>query len=419
MYEGGVGSCLFSHYFRITLINFQFQIPQIVHSNQLSLSNMSLAEKLEMVLKGDGEYPPSVQLPMLMLEVALNRLINSSSAKINTAPMIASFSEVLKDYGGNTLLNIIGHHLPVETRKSVALRAPPPLTKPWCLLTESYVSLLNVLANSGPAQNAEMRGVTLHRHQKGLLVKVFLAESTDGVALSKGLGYDMINDTVTGFTAELTEEQLLQLAGSTPEQVDQFVESHPMVGDAYCTIFTGVSGTASSLVGISYRAKLGTAEDIANYRKPLMEMVKQCCCCLVDKTICVRPDPNGPCNACCKKNRTCIIGEVMTFSSDCESGKTGREEYWILFYLSFSTTIHTAQYTFMSKAEVTLIKLPDPGHLVKLYRNGKNLCIKLELYEHYRHFSCSVVPLAQFKMWSSTHANFTDAFGLQPYGVAT
>lgn len=85
-----------------------------------------------MVLKGDGEYPPSVQLPMLMLEVALNRLINSSSAKINTAPMIASFSEVLKDYGGNTLLNIIGHHLPVETRKSVALRAPPPLTKPWC-----------------------------------------------------------------------------------------------------------------------------------------------------------------------------------------------------------------------------------------------------------------------------------------------
>ena len=47
---------------------------------------MSLAEKLEMVLKGDGEYPPSVQLPMLMLEVALNRLINSSSAKINTAP---------------------------------------------------------------------------------------------------------------------------------------------------------------------------------------------------------------------------------------------------------------------------------------------------------------------------------------------
>ena len=55
----------------------------------------------------------------------------------------------------------------------MALRAPPPLTKPWCLLTESYVSLLNVLANSGPAQNAEMRGVTLHRHQKGLLVKVF------------------------------------------------------------------------------------------------------------------------------------------------------------------------------------------------------------------------------------------------------
>ena len=71
------------------------------------------------------------------------------------------------------------------------------------------------------------------------------------MALSKGLGYDAINNVVTDFPNQHTIEQLEQLADSTLEQVDQFVESHLMVSTAICTLLSGVGGTVGGLISTS------------------------------------------------------------------------------------------------------------------------------------------------------------------------
>ena len=284
---------------------------------------MTLEQKLNLVVtKTNDEIPKELELPALLLEAGLNHYLNPSSAKSYTQPVLAAFSELLNDYGGNTLLELTSQFLPVENRKSVTARTLPPLTTTGVLAC-SYISLLKLLATSGPAIGTDVRGVTMHRHAHGLLVTVYLAESSDGVALSKGLGHDMINNIVTGFVKPPTEPELVSLAQMTPEEVDAFVYHHPMVSTAICTILMGVSGTASSLVTIDYRSKLGTAQDIAESRKPLLAMVKKCASCLEANVECSRVYTDDPCLACKSKHCACIVGELVSFSSDCESGVLG------------------------------------------------------------------------------------------------
>lgn len=304
---------------------------------------MPLEQKLVMAEKA-GTVTAGIRLLEEMLHMSLNKALCPSSDSAPTSKshaMVAALSDTIREYAGAGLLNALRLYLPLDTAESITARSPPPTTRSGCMV-ESYVTLLRVLAQHGPARGTQTRGIIVECH--GALVRVYLAESADGITLARRIGHDTVNDYVTGFEQEPTDEQLEALGRMTMDEVSDFVETHPLVSSAILTMLSGISGTASAPVFVSYRAKLGTAADVAEARKPLEAMVKCCANCLESGKDCVRGcdtctesgrvctrceelgitstvASRRPCIQCVQKKTPCIVGELLTYSSDCESGE--------------------------------------------------------------------------------------------------
>jgi len=352
---------------------------------------MTVEEKAAAVEEqSGGELPEGIKMQLVMLNQSLDEMLAPSRASIKTTvafPAVAAFSDLLRDYGGNTLLTIVRGFLPVDGVRAVRARAPRPATTSECLV-ESYVTLLRLINTHGPVTGATRRGVTVAG--SGQLVTILLAESTDGISLAKGLGHDTVNNMVTGFVDTLSHSDLEKLGGSSQGEVNTFIASHPMVGTSILTMLSGVSGTASAPVMVSYRAKLGTAADIEESRKPLWRMILKCAECLASGADCQRQCSDcsatvfcgrcralglrqdfvqgpRPCFTCLEAHIPCVVGQLISCCSDCESGKIGFSEGTLLPKFFF-----VGQFTFIKnhKDDVDQTMLPDAGHLAKLYRNG-------------------------------------------------
>lgn len=240
----------------------------------------------EVRAKYGGQLPASIEMQLAMLHCSLDEVLAPSLASRKTrllSPDVAAFTDLLRDYGGNTLIRMVRNVLPIDSVQAVRARTIPPVTSSCCL-KEPYVALLRLLVSHGPAVGAASRGIV--SAGGGQLVRVLLIESADGNTLSRGLGHDVVNDHVTGFVNGLTNQQLKELAGFTAEQVTAFLDIHPMVATAILTMLSGVSGGASAPASVSYRDKLGTAADIEQARLPLLDMMKCCANCLAAGVAC-------------------------------------------------------------------------------------------------------------------------------------
>ena len=324
-------------------------LPMIGNKSYIQLASMSVAEKLSHVMAShDGAVPIHLQLLVQLLDRGLSiELAPSFACKPSTTtyPVIAQFSDMLRDYGGNTLLGLTRRHLPLDSIRACRSRAPLPIaqsgTLPW-----SVAVLLRLIVGHGPAVDCSRRG--LEFYGDGSLVYVYLVESTDGVSLTRALDFNQAGNVVTGFEHTPTEEQLRALANMTAEEVNAFIDTNPMNGTAIVTMLSGVSGTASAPAMVSYRKTLGSAEDIAESRVPLVEALKKCASCLESDCPCIRhcdfcrtvgaccvscrsrlppaiwpisATTNRPCDACIDSKRICIVGRVVATVDDDKSGE--------------------------------------------------------------------------------------------------
>ena len=223
----------------------------------------------------------------------MNRALNTklypsirSQATSSTYPNIAAFSECSLDFGDNLLLDLVRSQLPSDSSRACRARAPPPIV-PNGIISYSLSLLLNTFANHGPVIGAPNAGVKVFAG--GKLVVAFVVESSDGISIARAIiKHDSVGSSFTGFVIEPTETELQNLADMTRTEVNAFLSTRLMVGSASVTMMSGVRGSASASVMISYINTLGTVEVIDARQGPLMEALKCCVGCIAAKTSCVR-----------------------------------------------------------------------------------------------------------------------------------
>ena len=78
---------------------------------------------------------------MSMMDRALNLQLSPSLQSCSTMtnyPQLAAFSECLRDFGGNTLLDLARSQLPLDSSRACRARAPAPIVNSgvisWALL---------------------------------------------------------------------------------------------------------------------------------------------------------------------------------------------------------------------------------------------------------------------------------------------
>lgn len=373
------------------------------------LIEFSFDERIELIKdQNNGQIPEELSLMMSMMDRALNLQLSPSLQSCSTMtnyPQLAAFSECLRDFGGNTLLDLARSQLPLDSSRACRARAPAPIVNSGVI---SWVLslLLKTIVNHGPPVGNALGTTGIVFRAGGKLAIVALVESSDCISLAKAINHDSIGNSFTGFVTEPTEEVLSSLGEMTPTQVNEFLDGRPMVASASVTIFSGVCGSASAPVMVSYINTLGTADVIELRRQPLLDALKSCAACLVSKSQCIRrcdkchnlgvlchqcktlgilsdvavDDQCRPCFACLQNHDLCIIGQVLATVSDCESGTINFAPLWtcltftnLSYLISLPHLPKIGQYTLITRSDPEAdgyVRLPDIGHLSKLMRNG-------------------------------------------------
>lgn len=171
---------------------------------------MTLDEKLARIRQETtGEVPEHLQLLLALAHRGLDVELNPAAAFVNSGsrhPYLAAFSDLLREFGGNTLLNIVRGHLPIDSARASRARAPLPICKSGTL-DWVIALLLKALAGHGPAGPTSTRS-TEYSPSGPVTIKVQLVETVDGVSLTRALGHDQATDTITGFVEQLTDNHL-------------------------------------------------------------------------------------------------------------------------------------------------------------------------------------------------------------------
>jgi hypothetical protein len=259
---------------------------------------------------------------------------------------LLDLGEVVAGMGGMQLLELLRLHLPLPTPRTIRSWRPPPLVESG-VMAQHYTTLLNICAFAGATGLG--RPVPMTVYAGGQLVVYDLALAIDGLQLAAGIGLVAATNTITGFLRPLDaklEAEILHLPDAA--SIKHFEKSHDIfVAGVQVGILTRVDGACRGPVITEYTGRSNdTAASKARVEK-VLQLTKSCAECISASAPCERRcsscenaevlcqrchdleiDPshaltlNRPCRRCQQLGRMCLLGRVVTVSTDCASGES-------------------------------------------------------------------------------------------------